>query len=109
MMAYNKIMKAILSEVLIMKKSNKLLLGFGLGTAIAAGCAVVKNLLDKHQDDDLNDIELHKINSNQDESDRGVSPVETHEHNEHHEHHHEDGVPNLKADAMNHGYKPIKY
>lgn len=76
----------------IMKKRN-LFLGIGLGTAVAAGCAIIKNLIDQHQDEDLNDQEISKISLEEQKDKKNIN----------------NDVPNLKADAINDGYKPIKY
>lgn len=75
-----------------MKKRN-LFLGIGLGTAVAAGCAIIKNLIDQHQDEDLNDQEISKISLEEQKDKKNIN----------------NDVPNLKADAINDGYKPIKY
>lgn len=84
-------------------KKNKLLVGVGIGSIALAACAVVKNIFDQHKDDDLNDQEVPRISADPDENeDRGVAPVETTSEEN-------DEVKNLKADAINHGYKPIEY
>lgn len=89
-----------------MKKRN-VAIGLGIGTALIAACEAAKILFDKkHANDDINDDEIKKINYDEEQDDRGVAPVsstedKTNEGN--------DDVSDLKADAINHGYKPIKY
>lgn len=85
-------------------KKNNWILGLSAGAVAAAACAVVKGIMDnKFGNDDLNDQEVPKVNDSEDE-DRGVAPI-TAEHAEDTE----DEVHDLKADAINHGYVPIKY
>lgn len=86
-----------------MKKKALLGIGIGFGAAFLAACAVVKRMYDK---------DYEGVSS----ADRGVSPVdddeliegedekleETHDHDD-------DEVKDLKADAINYGYKPIDY
>lgn len=81
-----------------MKDNAKKTILFTIGSVVAslAATAVTKKVLDKK-------------NSNSDEDvDRGVSPVRIDE-NEKPMEDREDGVKDLKADAINQGYKPIKY
>lgn len=73
---------------------------FGLGAIIAGalGAYAVKKEMDK---------DYHTV-PDDDGEDRGVSPVRTEE-NLDDESKDDDEVQNVKADAINHGYKPIKY
>lgn len=84
-------------------KKNKWILGAGIGTLALAACAVVKGVLDKHKGEGLNDQEVPSIEAGDETEDRGVAPVEDGSAQN------DDEVKNLKADAINHGYQPIKY
>lgn len=80
-----------------MKK--RIILGLG---ALAAGLAsvfAVKKMMDK----DYKPVSK----ASDEENDRGVAPVEDKENSD--EKDSDDEVKNVKADAINHGYKPIKY
>lgn len=91
-----------------MKKRN-VMIGVGAGTAILAACAIVKGLFDhKYSNEGLNDQEAEKINNDKakDTVDRGVDPIETINVPNKSEN---DDIPDLKADAINDGYKPIDY
>ena len=97
-----------------MKK--KVLCGIGVGTAVLAACAVgIKKVFDrKHKNDDLNDEEVMKITTSQDDDksedeDRGVSPIDSDENETDDQSDDDDEVKDLKADTINDGYKPIKY
>lgn len=88
-----------------MKKNNKIMLGVGAGTAFLATCAIVKGIFDhKFGKEDLNEQEIPSVDDSNESEDRGVAPVNS-ENNEDVS----DEVPNLKADAINHAYQPIKY
>lgn len=74
---------------------------FGLGALIAgaASAFAIKKMMDK----DYKPVSK----ASDEENDRGVAPVATEENSDEKES--DDEVKNVKADAINHGYKPIKY
>lgn len=75
---------------------------FGLGALIAGAASAFA--IKKMMDNDYKPVSK----ANDEENDRGVAPVRT-EKNLDEENSDDDEVQNVKADAINHGYKPIKY
>lgn len=82
-----------------MKKGSKTIL-FTIGSIVAslAAAAVTKKALDKQA-----------VESDEEDEDRGVSPVRIYEDEKPDEEIDEDEIPDLKADAINHAYKPVEY
>ncbi len=66
---------------------------FGLGALLAgvASAVGIKKMMDK---------DYHTVPDKNEDEDRGVSPIDKKD---------KGGVQNLKADAINHGYKAKKY
>lgn len=77
---------------------------FGLGAIIAgiASAIGVKLMMDK----DYHTVP--KVEEKDEDNDRGVAPV-TNEEDNNESDNKDNEVQNVKADAINHGYKPIDY